>query len=237
MQRIDFDTVDSTNTYLKNNYGELKDMTFVSALLQTAGRGRNNRKWLSEKGDSLMFSILLKDEVFLANYRCLSVLAAYSVIKALEQYGIRDLSIKWPNDVYAGEEKICGILLEGVAREMMECLIIGTGINVNQESFEGEYLRKPTSVYLQTGKHVELEELKNTVYAQFSENLELLKKGHDFYPDIARYDYLKGRNAVAEINGQREEVMIRGINDNYSLRICYRGNESDIESGEITFHL
>ena len=92
MQRIDFDTVDSTNTYLKNNYGELKDMTFVSALLQTAGRGRNNRKWLSEKGDSLMFSILLKDEVFLASYRPLSVLAACSVIKALEQYGISDLS-------------------------------------------------------------------------------------------------------------------------------------------------
>ena len=237
MQRIDFDTVDSTNTYLKNKYGELEDMTFVSALLQTEGRGRNNRKWFSNKGDSLMFSLLLKDEVFLKNYRCLSVLAAYSVIKALEKHEIRDLSIKWPNDVYAGEEKICGILLEGVAREQMECLIIGTGINVNQESFEGEYLRKPTSVYRQTGKHVDLEELKNTVYTEFEKNLELLKEEHDFYPEIARYDYLKGRNAVAEINGKKEEVMIRGINEDYSLRICYHGNESDIESGEITFHL
>ncbi|MBQ2214368.1 MAG: hypothetical protein II414_07385, partial [Erysipelotrichaceae bacterium] len=76
MQRIDFDTIDSTNTYLKNNYEKLENMTFVSALLQTEGRGRNNRRWLSNRGDSLMFSLLIKDPVLLENYRSLSVLAA-----------------------------------------------------------------------------------------------------------------------------------------------------------------
>jgi len=65
MQRIDFDTIDSTNTFLKNNYDHLPDMTFVSAMLQTAGRGRNNRRWLSDRGNSLMFSVLLLNRYYM----------------------------------------------------------------------------------------------------------------------------------------------------------------------------
>ncbi|MBR2545781.1 MAG: biotin--[Erysipelotrichaceae bacterium] len=237
MQRIDFDTIDSTNTFLKNNYDHLPDMTFVSAMLQTAGRGRNNRRWLSDRGNSLMFSVLLLNRYYMEHYRCLSILAAYSVIKALELNEIRDLSLKWPNDVYAGDEKICGILLEGVSREELECLIIGVGINVNQRSFEGDYLRKPTSVYLQTGITTDIEVFKEQVYEVFERNLKLLKEGHDFYDEIVAYDYLKGRKAVAEIRNCRKEVEILGINRDYTLRIRYDGNESDMDSGEITFHL
>ena len=237
MQRIDFDTIDSTNTYLKNNYSRLQEMTFVSAMLQTAGRGRNSRKWLSERGSSLMFSVLLKNRRYMENYRCLSMLAAYSVIKALELKGIDDLSIKWPNDVYAGDEKICGILLEGVAREEMECLIIGVGINVNQRSFEGDYLHKPTSVYLQTGEVTDMGAFREQVYSIFERNLKLLKEGHDFHEEIVSYDYLKGKKVLAEVKGERQEAEVLGINRDYTLRIHCDGNESDLDSGEITFHL
>ena len=237
MQRIDFDTIDSTNTYLKNNYSRLQEMTFVSAMLQTAGRGRNSRKWLSERGSSLMFSVLLKNRRYMENYRCLSMLAAYSVIKSLELKGINDLSIKWPNDVYAAGKKICGILLEGVAREEMECLIIGVGINVNQISFEGDYLHKPTSVYLQTGEVTDMEAFREQVYSVFERNLELLKEGHDFHEEIVSYDYLKGKKVLAEVKGARQEAEVLGINRDYTLRIRCDGNESDLDSGEITFHL
>ena len=237
MQRIDFDTIDSTNTYLKNNYEKLENMTFVGALLQTEGRGRNNRRWLSNRGDSLMFSLLIKDPVLLENYRSLSVLAAYCVVRVLERQGIRELSIKWPNDVYAGDEKICGILLEGVSREKLECLIIGSGLNVNQKAFEGEYLRQPTSVYLQTGRLTDLETLKTESYEEFEKNLERLENGHDFHSEIVRFDYLKGRTVMAEIRGSRQEVTIIGINDDYSLRVSHNGDELNIDSGEITFHL
>ena len=106
MRIIELDTVDSTNTYLKRNYAELSSETFVSARLQTAGKGRNSRRWIGEKGKNLTFSILLKDEFFYENYRCLSILSAYGVLKALEKTGIKDLSIKWPNDVYASGKKI-----------------------------------------------------------------------------------------------------------------------------------
>ena len=55
MKTIHFETIDSTNTYLKENYEKLDNFTFVSADFQSAGRGRNNRNWKSEKGENLLF--------------------------------------------------------------------------------------------------------------------------------------------------------------------------------------
>ena len=111
MREIYFESIDSTNTYLKQHYEELEDMCFVRTDYQSAGRGRKSRTWLAEKGESLLFSVLLKDEEVLKRYRELSVLSAYSVLEVLEGYGIGDLMIKWPNDVLVKERKICGILL------------------------------------------------------------------------------------------------------------------------------
>ena len=236
MKTIEFDSIDSTNTYLKENYEKLDDLTFVSALLQTAGRGRNNRRWLAEKGSSLMFSLLLKDHFYLDNYRCLSVLAAYNVVKVLEKYQVRDLMIKWPNDVYAGGKKICGILLEAVSRNQLECLIIGTGINVLQESFEGDYLHMPTSLFLETGRKVDLEQFKKEVYESFINSLNRLKEGHDFHQEIVQYDYLKGKEVYACVKGVNRAVKVMGINHDYSLKISFENVETDIDSGEISFH-
>ncbi|MBQ4253232.1 MAG: biotin--[Erysipelotrichaceae bacterium] len=237
MHIIRLDTVDSTNTYLKRNYQSLESGTFVSALLQTAGKGRNDRKWIAAKGENLTFSLLLKDEFFYENYRSLSVLSAYCVLKALERLGVRDLSIKWPNDVYAGGKKICGILLESVIQQKMECLIIGIGINLNQKCFEGDYLRTPTSAALQLGKDVDLELFADGVFSIITDNLSLLRQGHDFHPQIEEYDYLAGKMMYAEINGCRREVEVCGIDSDFSLKVIEKGEYRNIDAGEMTFHL
>ena len=61
-------------------------------------------------------------------------------------YGLSNISIKWPNDVYVDDKKICGILLEAVSKQEIECLIVGISINVNQKNFEEEYAITPTSI-------------------------------------------------------------------------------------------
>ena len=170
-------------------------------------------------------------------YRQLSILSAYSVLEVLEEYGVSDLSIKWPNDVYAGGKKICGILLEAVSKEKMECLIIGIGINVNEEDFEGDYLHMPTSMKLELGKEIDLEEFKEKVYRQLSDNIEKLKKGRDFHEEIVVYDYLKGRDVFCEIRGQERQVSVVGINEDYSLRVISQGEVLDLSSSEVTFHM
>ncbi len=237
MHIIRLDTVDSTNTYLKRNYSGLESGTVVSALLQTAGRGRNDRRWIAAKGENLTFSLLLKDQFFYENYRCLSVLSAYCVLKALEDLGVNELSIKWPNDVYAGGRKICGILLESVIQQQMECLIIGIGINLNQKRFDGDYLTEPTSAVLELGYEIDLDSFSEAVFSILNENLSLLKKGHDFFREIRDYDHLAGKKMYAEINGSRSEVEVCGIDSDFSLKVIEKGEYRNIDAGEMTFHL
>lgn len=188
MKTIHFETIDSTNTYLKENYEKLDNFTFVSADFQSAGRGRNNRNWKSEKGENLLFSLLIKDKALIDKFSSLSVISAFSIIKALN---LEHLSIKWPNDIYYKDSKLCGILLEAVTRNEIECLIIGIGLNVNQREFVGEYKRTPTSLYQITNQSQDIRFLKDKIFNQIYSDFMKVKEGYDFYNDIKEYDYLR----------------------------------------------
>lgn len=128
---LHFETVDSTNTYLKTHRADLPHATVVYADCQTAGRGRYDRTWVSQEG-GLYFSVLLKPPYnpFLAS---LTQLMALSICQALETYGLLP-TIKWPNDVQVSGQKISGILSEAVFdKTAFEAVVLGVGINVNQQ--------------------------------------------------------------------------------------------------------
>lgn len=232
-----FKEIDSTNTYLKNNYKDLDNFTFVSADYQSAGRGRTGRVWDSKVGDNLLFSILIKDTELIDKFKAISIISAYSILSILKEIGLENISIKWPNDVYINDDKICGILLEGVTTDKFECVIVGIGLNVNQEEFNGEYLHSPTSIYKQLNKKINIEELKDLVFKRLEDNLIKLKEGHDFYPLIKEYDYLKDKDVFALIKEEKRSIKVLGIDENYSLKIKYDNTIENIESGEISFHI
>ena len=234
MKTIHFETIDSTNTYLKENYEKLDNFTFVSADFQSAGRGRNNRNWKSEKGENLLFSLLIKDKALIDKFSSLSVISAFSIIKALN---LEHLSIKWPNDIYYKDSKLCGILLEAVTRNEIECLIIGIGLNVNQREFVGEYKRTPTSLYQITKQINDIEQLKQSIFNQIYTDFMNVKEGYDFYNDIKEYDYLKDRKVYAEINNEVKQIKVLGIDSDYSLKVKQDNKTYNLSSGEITFHL
>ena len=234
MKTIHFETIDSTNTYLKGNYEKLDNFTFVSADFQSAGRGRNNRNWKSEKGENLLFSLLIKDKALIDKFSSLSVISAFSIIKALN---LEHLSIKWPNDIYYKDSKLCGILLEAVTRNEIECLIVGIGLNVNQRDFVGEYKRTPTSLYQITKQINDIEQLKQSIFNQIYTDFMNVKEGYDFYNDIKEYDYLKDRKVYAEINNKVKQIKVIGIDSDYSLKVLKDNETYNLSSGEITFHL
>ena len=125
-----FETLDSTQTYLKEHFSELDDQTVVVTDIQTAGRGRFDRRWISQPG-GLYFSVLLKPAKtdFLAN---VTQLMALSVCQAAETYGIQP-NLKWPNDVQVAGKKLCGILSETITQDgQIVCLALGVGVNVAQ---------------------------------------------------------------------------------------------------------
>ena len=238
MQTIDFETIDSTNTYLKNHYQEIEDFTFVSAKYQTSGRGRTNRVWKSENGTNLLFSLLIKEESLINKFKDISIISAYSLIEVLEKdYDIKDLSIKWPNDIFYQDYKICGILLEGVSTIKLDCVILGIGLNVNQKDFDNDLRHKASSLSNIMNKDVQLTDLKQRIYQKLEDNLNLLKKNYDFYESIVKYDYLSNKEVYADIDGSIQKIKVLGINRDYSLKIRYEEKERDLFTGEISFHL
>lgn len=237
MEKIHLSFIDSTNAYLKNNYKELNNYTFVSTDEQSDGRGRNNRQWKSENGKNLLFSLLILDKELIKHYKEISIISAYSIIEELKELGLKDISIKWPNDVFVNDNKICGILLESVTKNEMECLIVGIGLNVNQIDFNGEYIVEPTSIKKIINKDSDINLLKDRIYQRLIDNLEKLKEGYNFYYFIKELDYLKNKRVYADINGCTKQVMINGINEDYSLSIYNNDSLENIESGEISFHM
>lgn len=236
MKYLDFDVIDSTNRYCKDNYQLLENLTFVSAKQQLAGKGRNDRIWESETDRNLLLSLLLKEEKYFERFGEISVLAAYSIVQVLNQYGIKKVSIKWPNDVYADDRKICGILLEGVSNVGMQALIIGIGLNVNQLNFSSEYIRQPVSMRMLLNEETDIQILKKRVCRQLTDNLEKMIAGYDFYPQFCKYSYLDGREVSAMIDGQYRRVKVIGINRDCSLKVICDNRESDLNTGEISFH-
>lgn len=237
MKKIHLSSVDSTNSYLKQNYKSLMNYTFVSTENQTAGRGRNNRTWKSEDSKNLLFSLLILDKQLIKEYKKISVISAYTIIEVLKEYGVNDLSIKWPNDIYYKDDKLCGILLEAITTSDIECLIIGVGLNVNQEIFDGDYIHKPTSLKCILKKDINIDDIKEKIYQNFIDNLNNLLNGKDYYEDIIKYDYLKNKVVYALINDIKKEVNVKGINKEYSLTVIDNNNEVDLDSGEISFHI
>ena len=187
MNKIHFNSIDSTNEYLKQNYKILEDLTFVSADYQTKGRGSNNREWESENSKNLLFSFLLLDKSLFQRHEEVSLVTALSIIQVLEKKGIKELKIKLPNDVYVKDKKICGTLLESTTLGEMQCLIIGVGLNVNQDTFNGEYRATPTSLYKETRTITNINELKEEAYNVILKNIELVKNRHDFKPLLSNY--------------------------------------------------
>ena len=132
MKIIILDEVDSTNEYLKKNYQKMEEHTCLQAICQTGGRGRRGHIWKSQQGN-LTVSFLYRDILHIQEAWKYTMIAASSVIDMLGHYGI-DASVKWPNDVYVGDDKICGILAETIFDPELKGIIVGIGVNVNDAS-------------------------------------------------------------------------------------------------------
>ena len=164
-----FDSVGSTNNEaLAWATLDAKDLSLVIADEQTAGRGRLDRKWFTPKGSALAFSLILRPKAEERPFLTRMVgLAALAITDALRLRRLT-VEIKWPNDVLLNRRKVAGILVESVwSGEEVDCLVIGTGINVLNEAVPTpELLQFPaTSLEEFLGSNVNREELLQDILA------------------------------------------------------------------------
>lgn len=120
----------------------------IVAKMQTAGRGQRGSKWIAQAGQNLTFTLVVAPKhIKVVHQFSISMMAALAVVRALKDSGIK-ATVKWPNDIYVGDSKICGILIEhSFSSEFLSKSIIGVGINVAQTEFDPA-LPNPTSIKL-----------------------------------------------------------------------------------------
>ncbi len=126
--------------------------TVILAEFQTAGHGRNAKQWVAQKGENIITSIILRPNMSLESLTYMPLLGALSVAQAIEDVTRQRAEIKWPNDVLLGRKKVAGVLVETSAQAgMVDYVVVGIGLNVNQAQFPDELAEHATSLFLQTG--------------------------------------------------------------------------------------
>lgn len=149
---------------------------------QTAGRGQGTNSWESQRGQNLTCSLGFSPDMVKASRQyILSMAIAVTLTETLSKELPKPVSIKWPNDIYVGDKKICGILIENMLKgEYIKQCIIGIGLNVNQKRFMSD-APNPTSMALESGHDFDREEVLQSMLSHFEQlltdwNEEYIKK-------------------------------------------------------------
>jgi BirA family biotin operon repressor/biotin-[acetyl-CoA-carboxylase] ligase len=161
----------STNVLLKEKLRQenLPEFFAVRTAFQTAGKGQIGNSWESEKGKNLLFSILLyPHHIAIDKQFVISQIVSVAIIRILNEY-CNGFEIKWPNDIYFGNKKIGGILIENSLRaSQIEYSIIGIGLNINQKVFKSN-APNPISLAQIIGKNVSVKTIFSKIIYQIKE--------------------------------------------------------------------
>ena len=239
-------TIDSTNSEAVRRISDIDNLSVIAAVRQTAGRGQRGNVWTADAGENLTFSIVLKPgcddmpPVAASGQFLISELAALSVSGYLESKGL-SAGIKWPNDIYIEDRKICGILIENCVRDSrLVWSIAGIGINLNQTAFPPE-IPNPTSVRAETGIVCDIRKEMDRYLTSLDTVLDILSRQDgterlrtEYLSRMYRKDEL---HLYADLTGSpsspSEEAVpprffgiIRGITDNGCL-------EMELEDGSL----
>lgn len=177
---IHISETNSTNNYLQSLCTEqqgVEELTTVVADFQTSGKGQRGNSWESAPGKNLLFSFILFPEFLEAKRQFLiSQIVSLAVKEELESY-TTDVSIKWPNDIYWKDKKICGILIENDLMGRIICRsIAGIGININQEAFHSP-APNPVSLLQITGMEYDIFEILKNIMLRVQAYYEQLRQG------------------------------------------------------------
>ncbi len=220
-----FETIDSTNSEALRQMSQSDDFTLFAAQYQTSGRGQKGTSWESAQGKNLTFSIILKDNSITAeNQFVIAKIITIGIKRYLKSRGV-EARIKWPNDIYAGDKKICGILIEHfLSGDTLSGSIVGIGLNLNQDSFDSD-APNPVSLKNITGNNydikVELEALAGNIhelyypYVNFGSVSEEGRLDREYYESLYRLEEFHKYKETP--SGEIIEARITGIDRNSCL--------------------
>ena len=225
-------TIDSTNSEAKRLLaGGLSGNAFVVANEQSAGRGRCGRSFYSPKDSGLYFSYIFHPQKCLSDAVFITTAAAVSVVRAIEKTSEVKPLIKWVNDVYVGDKKICGILTEAVSdfeSGNLESVIVGIGINVSTTEFPEDI-----GVAASLGGAVSRPALLQAVAEELIKVSEDLQNA-TILDDYRAHSLVLGKEITYSFNGEQERGKAVEINDAGALVVMTKQGLRTLSSGEIS---
>ena len=227
---VHIDETDSTNRWLKD-HGE--GTMVVATDYQTAGKGCGSNSWESERGKNLTFSMLIHPDGIAAReqFRITEVVSV-ALCRTLQPYIYNKVEIKWPNDIYVGDRKLCGILIENrlQGNVIVDC-IIGIGLNVNQRTFVSD-APNPVSMYQLTGQETDREALLADFLQTFDQEWQSKANGSEYRELL----YRKGKDGLYEDKTGRFVARLADVlPDGRLLLVDEEGKEHTYAFKEVSF--
>ena len=234
-----YEVTDSTNTRAKQlaEQGH-PDGTLAVAEKQEAGKGRRGRNWEAPAGSGIYMTLVLKPQIAPVNASMITLVAALAVSAAITKCSGKTAEIKWPNDIVMSGKKVCGILTEMSAQiNYINYIVTGIGINVHNENFPEEISQTATSIYLETGQHLNRTMLIEEVLEQFEKYYEIYLKTEDLRGLVEEYnERLVNRNRDVCVLDPREpfEGKAAGITEKGELIVNTPKGQKLVAYGEVS---
>ncbi len=236
-----FDEVTSTNTLLKEQGRNKNEWCTYIASSQTGGKGRLGRSFYSPESSGVYFSILLKPDLEIQKAILITTAASVAVTRVLEALGCKNAKIKWVNDIFVGNKKVCGILTESVINietKKLDFAVLGVGIN----------LIKPKEAFPEGIKNI-----AGAVFENITEALkerfvaEFLNEFYKIYKDLSTASFMSEYREKCFFLGE-EITVIQGettkkaraisVDENARLEVEYENGEREfLSSGEISIKI
>lgn len=236
---ICFDSVSSTNTFLKKYVLENKDVpefTLVTAKSQTGGRGRGEKKFFSPQGSGIYMSLLLRPETSLSDALHITAMAGTAVSEALDSVCSAETRIKWVNDIIVGGKKAGGILCEGILGGAgYSAVIVGIGVNITPPKEGFGDLDNIACAVLEENKD---EDLIPRLIARITDNICEMYADFgnlSFRDEYIKRQYLTGRKINVVTKDGTTPATALGLDPSLRLIVRYEdGSEGILDSGEVS---
>ena len=230
-----YESIDSTSSQLKRmieSDENTEQYTVVTAFNQCGGRGQGENRWSSSAGKNLTFSLLLHPIIDASSHFYLNMCISLGIKKALEKH-IDRIKIKWPNDIYVNDSKLCGILIESTIKgTAIIRSVVGIGINIEQKEWEN-WVPNPISLSMCGAQNIDKDTLMREIITSIHDMLSMLLDGEKEKISALYHDVMYRKDTIAlynDINGTFEGV-IQGVDEGGRLII------KDYVTGEKKFYM
>ena len=208
---------------------------------QTTGRGRHGRAWTADKGQNLLFSVVLRPKLAPDRLSLITVAAGVAVAETLDDFvSPHRAALKWPNDVLLEDRKTCGMLLESSIADTESVVVLGVGLNVNQTDFPDALADTATSLRLTTGRPVPRADLLARLLSTLERRYDAVQGGEADAVRAAFEERLASlhEQTTLRVPGTDQTLTgtVAGITETGALRLRTADGTTTIHAGDVTTH-